>query len=220
MNSKIITRREFLKASSAIGAVAVGLQLPRSRWLETVKPSAVQSEGEETVFRSVCRMCHGTCGTLVHVRNGRVVKVEGNPESPTNEGTLCVRGLSTIQHQYNPRRLRYPMKRVGKRGDGKWERITWDEAYQILADKLTETWDKYGKQAVALCGGTGRHWQDWYGTFQNAMGIGLRFGMPPLCYLPRIEVSTRHVRLSHPGGGLLRLEGRQAQARWSTGAIT
>jgi anaerobic selenocysteine-containing dehydrogenase len=60
------------------------------------------AEGEEQVFRSVCRMCHGTCGTLVHVRNGRVVKVEGNPEAITNKGTLCVRGLSTIQHQYNP----------------------------------------------------------------------------------------------------------------------
>lgn len=191
MRIKGISRREFLKAAGIMGAVAVAAKLPRARWLDQVKTSRVTAAGDETVFRSVCRMCHGTCGTLVHVRNGRVVKVEGNPESPTNEGTLCIRGLSTIQHQYNPRRLRYPMKRVGERGAGNWQRITWDEAYQTLADKFTETWDKYGKQAVALCGGTGRHWQDWYGIFQNAMGIGIRFGMPPLCFLPRIEVITK-----------------------------
>jgi anaerobic selenocysteine-containing dehydrogenase len=188
-----ISRRDFLKVTGVMATVAAGAQLPRTRWLDQAKEAHVAAEGEETVFRSVCRMCHGTCGTLVHVRNGRVVKVEGNPDYPTNQGTMCVRGLSTIQHQYNPRRLRYPMKRVGNRGEGQWQRITWDEAYQILADKLTETWDKYGKQAVALCGGTGRHWQDWYGIFQNAMGIGIRFGMPPLCYLPRIEVITRMI---------------------------
>lgn len=193
MNEKGISRRDFLKVTGAMAAVAVMGQLPRSRWLDSTAGGRAAAEGEEKVFRSVCRMCHGTCGTLVHVRNGRVVKVEGNPEAPTNKGAMCVRGLATIQHQYNPRRLRYPMKRVGERGEGKWERITWDEAYQILADKLTETWDKYGKQAVAMCGGTGRHWQDWYGIFQNAMGIGLRFGMPPLCYLPRIEVITRMI---------------------------
>ena len=64
MNSKTITRREFLKVSGAMGAVAVALQLPRARWLESVKTSGA-SEGEETVYHSVCRMCHGTCGTLV-----------------------------------------------------------------------------------------------------------------------------------------------------------
>jgi anaerobic selenocysteine-containing dehydrogenase len=193
MNMKGISRREFLKVTGALAAVATTAQLPRARWLEEANGGRAAAQGEEQVFRSVCRMCHGTCATLVHVRNGRVVKIEGNPEGVTNQGSMCVRGLSTIQHQYNPRRLRYPMKRVGNRGDGQWQRISWDEAYQLLADKLTETWDKYGKQAVALCGGTGRHWQDWYGIFQNAMGIGLRFGMPPLCYLPRIEVITRMI---------------------------
>lgn len=191
MSEARISRRDFLKVTGAVAAIAATTQMPRTRWLDSAGNGRAAAQGAETVFRSVCRMCHGTCGTLVHVRNGRVVKVEGNPDSITNKGSLCVRGLSTIQHQYNPRRLRYPMKRVGQRGEGKWERISWDEAYQILTDKLSETWEKYGKQAVALCGGTGRHWQDWYGIFQNAMGIGIRFGMPPLCYLPRIEVCTK-----------------------------
>ena len=191
MTRQEVSRRDFLKVTGTLGAVALATGLPAKRWISQLTPKAAAAQGEETVFRSVCRMCHGTCGTLVHVRNGRVFKVEGNPEAVTNHGTLCVRGLSTTQHQYNPRRLRYPMKRVGERGEGKWERISWDDAYKLLADKVYDTWEKYGKQAIALCGGTGRHWQDWYGIFQNTMGIGIRFGMPPLCYLPRIEVITK-----------------------------
>lgn len=185
-----ISRRGFLKATGALGAAATALQLPDLNWLERAE-GKVELSGETKVIRSMCRMCHGTCGTLIHVRDGRVVKVEGNPEAPTNKGTLCPKGLATTQHQYNPRRLRYPMKRVGNRGEGKWQRITWDEAYQILSDKLYDTWETYGKQAVAHCGGTGRMWRDFSNAVIRGMGIGVAIGMPPLCYLPRIEVITK-----------------------------
>jgi len=190
MAEQHISRRGFLKATGALSAAAAALQLPDLQWLEKADGRVKLSE-ETKVVRSMCRMCHGTCGTLVHVRNGRVVKVEGNPEAPTNRGTLCPKGLATIQHQYNPRRLRYPMKRVGERGEGKWQRISWDEAYQILSDKFYETWEKYGKQAVAHCGGTGRHWRDFSNAVIRGLGIGVSVGMPPLCYLPRIEIVTK-----------------------------
>jgi anaerobic selenocysteine-containing dehydrogenase len=121
-----------------------------------------------------------------------VIKVEGYVDSPVNKGTLCPKGLATIQHQYNPRRLRYPIKRSGERGEGNWEKITWDEAYQIIVDKLHATWDNFGKEYMAMASGTGRHQQDWNGIFMNALGFrNSSFGMPPLCYLPRIQVSTR-----------------------------
>ncbi|MDR2035428.1 MAG: molybdopterin-dependent oxidoreductase, partial [Coriobacteriales bacterium] len=108
--------------------------------------------------------------------------------SPTNKGTLCPKGLATIQHQYSPRRLRYPIKRVGERGAGEWKRISWDEAYEILADKVHNT----NQLHWGMCSGTGRHQQDWNGIFMNTLGFrNSSFGMPPLCYLPRIQISTK-----------------------------
>ena len=190
MSEKRMTRRGFIKATGALSAAASALKLPASNWLEKANGSAKPST-DTKIIRSMCRMCHGTCGVNVHVRNGRVIKVEGNPDAPTNKGTLCPKGLGTIHHQYNPTRLRYPLKRVGERGEGKFQRISWDEAYQILQDKFEETWEKYGKQAVALCGGTGRHWRDWTNAVQRSLGVMFAVGMPPLCYLPRIEVITK-----------------------------
>ena len=73
-------------------------------------------------------MCHGGCGALVHVKAGKVVKVTGDPESPVSKGRMCPKGLASIEHLYNPNRLKYPLKRVGKRGEGKWARISWDES--------------------------------------------------------------------------------------------
>src|SRR5690606_33875292 len=96
MAEQHISRRGFLKATGALSAAAAALQLPDLQWLEKADGRVKLSE-ETKVVRSMCRMCHGTCGTLVHVRNGRVVKVEGNPEAPTNRGTLCPKGLATIQ---------------------------------------------------------------------------------------------------------------------------
>ena len=77
-------------------------------------------EEEEKIYRSACRMCHGGCGVLVTVRNGRVVRIKGDPDSPLNRGRLCVKGLSSIEHLYHPDRLQYPMKRIGDRGSGEW----------------------------------------------------------------------------------------------------
>jgi anaerobic selenocysteine-containing dehydrogenase len=194
MHDSQISRRGFLKTTGALVGLAatVGVWGCTNNLVEAPEDEKAEPLDDVTVVKSQCRMCHGTCGALVHVRNGRVIKVEGYYDSPTNRGTMCPKGLATIQHQYNPRRLRYPLKRVGERGAGNWEKVSWDEAYQILADRLHETWDTYGKVATAMCSGTGRHQQDWNGIFINALGLAnSSFGMPPLCYLPRIQISTK-----------------------------
>lgn len=188
MQKHQIDRRSFLKTAGALASVAAlsGTVAGCNNLGESGGGSA--DSDEVMIVKSQCRMCHGTCGTLVHVRNGRVIKVEGYEDSPTNQGTLCPKGLATIQHQYNPRRLRYPIKRAGERGAGEWERITWDEAYEILADRVHNT----DQLHWGMCSGTGRHQQDWNGIFMNALGFrNSSFGMPPLCYLPRIQVSTK-----------------------------
>ncbi len=74
----------------------------------------------EKVIRSYCRNCHGGCGVLVHVKDGRIMRIEGDPESSINRGTLCPKGIASIQLVYHPDRLHYPLKRKGTKGGGQW----------------------------------------------------------------------------------------------------
>ena len=93
--------------------------------------------GQPTViFKSVCRSCHGGCGTLLHVREGVLIKVEGDPQSPLNHGRLCPIGTVTVDLVNHPDRLQYPRRRVGPRGSGQWTRISWDEALDEIAERL------------------------------------------------------------------------------------
>ena len=92
--------------------------------------------GNEKVLKSVCRSCHGGCSTLMHVKDGKLTKVEGDPEGPLNHGYLCPIGAATTQLVYHPDRLKYPQRRIGPRGSGKWERISWDEALDEISEKV------------------------------------------------------------------------------------
>lgn len=87
----------------------------------------VSPNSETKVVKSICMSCHCGCGVVVHVKDGHVVKIEGDPDLPENEGSICVRGLAFTQLLYHPDLLRYPIKRVGERGEGKWQWISWDE---------------------------------------------------------------------------------------------
>jgi anaerobic selenocysteine-containing dehydrogenase len=114
----------------------------------------MQQETTNTkIVRTVCQECHVGCGVLVSVRDGQAVKIEGDPEHPLNQGMMCPKGLSEIQLVYHPDRLKYPMKRAGDRGEGKWQRISWDEALDTTAARLTAIRNKYGPLAIAGSGG-------------------------------------------------------------------
>lgn len=125
---------------------------------------------DEKVYRSACRMCHGGCSALVHVKNGEVIKVVGDPEFPLNRGKLCIKGLSSREQVYNPNRLKYPLRRIGQRGEGRWERISWDDAYDIIAEKINEIKKRYGVESVAIGQGTGRHHYRHTVRFAHALG--------------------------------------------------
>ncbi len=110
--------------------------------------------------RVIPTFCHGcgsyrpTCAILCHVRDGRFVRVEGDPTA-FNAGVrgstaLCAKGLTGPQFVYAADRLQYPMKRAGAKGEGKFQRITWDEALDTIADKLTESKKKYGPESYAV----------------------------------------------------------------------
>ena len=80
--------------------------------------------------------------------------IEGDPEHPASQGGLCCRGNIALQHLDHPDRVNYPLKRVGERGSGRWERVSWDEAMGSIASKLGKIRDEYGAEAVATAGGT------------------------------------------------------------------
>jgi thiosulfate reductase / polysulfide reductase chain A len=112
---------------------------------------------EEKIISSFCHGCGAAkprCGVLCHVKDGRFVRVEANPEAFNNgmqgSASLCAKGHTGMQHVYSSHRLKYPMKRVGEKGEGKFERITWDEALETIASRLKETKAKYGAESYAV----------------------------------------------------------------------
>jgi|GEM_PF-1339713 len=134
-----------------------------------------------------CRSCHLTCPVYVTVKNGRAVKVEGDPElGPPNFGKICHRAHTAIQWNYSPTRVRYPLKRVGKRGEGKWQRISWQQAVEEIAAKIHTMVEKYGPETFVLPGRTGRHDMGWT-AHKIARTIGTPnnyYGAIQICYLP------------------------------------
>ncbi len=122
------------------------------------------------VIKSVCRSCHGGCGTLLHVSDGRLTKVAGDRDSPLNRGRLCPIGASTLDLVYHPDRLKYPLRRTGARGAGQWQRITWDEALDEIAGRLQAIKGEFGAEAIAMGTGTGRHHIRWVSRFGHALG--------------------------------------------------
>ena len=142
----------------------------------------------EKIIRSVCQASHCQCGVLVHVRDGKVTRIEGDPEHPTNRGFICVKGRAQSQVVHHPDRLKYPMRRAGERGGGKWERISWDEALDGIAEKLTEIKGKYGSESIATIHGTGPR-----PSIQSTTLLALALGSPNvisvdfhICIIPSI----------------------------------
>ncbi len=115
---------------------------------------------EEKVVKSLAWSAgcgsHGGCGVEIHVKDGKATKVEGDPDHPFNQGRLCAKGLAVCQYTYHPDRVLHPLKRVGERGEGKWQRISWDEAFDICETKLKDIRDQHGAESVVFCQGTGR----------------------------------------------------------------
>ena len=104
---------------------------------------------ETKTVRGACPQdCPDTCAFIYHVEDGKLVEVTGDPAHPMTRGGLCVKLKDFAEHHYNPDRMLYPMKRVGPKGSGKYERIGWDEALSTIKSKWTEIIDQYGSTAI------------------------------------------------------------------------
>jgi len=144
---------------------------------------------EVTKIRTVCRSCHGACGVIAHVKDGKVIKVEGDPNSPISHGTMCAKGLAITQLAYHPDRILHPMKKVGEKLSGQWERITWDEALDTIAKKFQAVVDEYGPEYIVVGQGTGRDYESHLYRFANQLGTPNVLTAGHFCYVSRIASS-------------------------------
>ena len=148
-----LSRRNFLKtASMAAASVPLSRALARaeSGVVKAPLPAPGSFKDTKTVVGGVCEMCFWRCQLVGKVRDGRLLKLEGNPKSIDNGVSLCARGNAGVAMLYDPDRLKYPLKNVGKRGAPKWERISWDEALQLCSSRLKAIVDKHGPKSLAI----------------------------------------------------------------------
>ncbi len=150
-----ITRRSLFKLgmlSSAVLASTVPLKIlkrmyadvPEEKLQDSFKKAALTMKSirgkSMKAVPSSCLQCVAICSIIGYVEDNRLIKIEGNPYSPNNRGMICAKGQGGLDQVYDPDRILYPMKRVGKRGEGKWKRITWDEAIKEIASKMNEVY--------------------------------------------------------------------------------
>jgi anaerobic selenocysteine-containing dehydrogenase len=134
-------------------------------------------------------MCHGVCRVLVHLEGDRIVKITGDPKSPTSKGYLCPKGAASPELLYHPDRLTYPLRRAGKRGENKWRRISWDDALDEMAERLTAIKNESGSEYFAMMQGTGRPYTGFTARFAHAFGTPNFPGSTHICYFPRVVAS-------------------------------
>ncbi len=157
------------------------------RGLTWEEASALAHKNGEQVVPTFCAMCGPTpncCGMYAFSKDGRFVRAAGMKEFPTNQGVLCPKGQASPQWVHSPDRLKYPLRRVGKKGEGKFERITWDEAIQIIADKLKQQKEKYGPESLAILAPGFRTYNAYLKRFLTAHGSP-NYGHSGICALQR-----------------------------------
>lgn len=187
-----LSRRAFLKTTGALGAAAA-IGGTRSTLLvqsgSVVKAQASEKD-QEKIIPTICGGCHNNCGMLVHVVNDRITFIEGNPDHPMNKGALCASGSAMRELVYSPDRLKAPLKRVGERGEGKFEAISWDEAIDLMAEKLSEIAEKYGPETLFYGFGAPvmNNCRNAFREFYARFGTPNSWVSDALCYVPRAVV--------------------------------
>ena len=130
------------------------------------------SKDMEKTIPTFCAMCgpNPGCGIYAIVKNGRFVRIEGMKESPLNRGRNCLKAHAAPQWVYSPDRLKHPMKRSGKKGEGRFVKISWDEALDMTSAKLKEQKEKYGPESLAILSPARRDYSEYMYRFLVAHG--------------------------------------------------
>lgn len=142
---------------------------------------------ENGIVRSVCGLCSGCCGVLIELDDHKPVKIKGDPESPLNRGALCRKALTSLEYIDHPDRIKSPLKRAGKRGEDRWEKISWGDAFQITAEGLNRNKEKYGPQSVFMVHGSAKSFIDTLLVrLANSFGTPNVVSSDHVCHVPRM----------------------------------
>ena len=142
------------------------------------------------IVKTVCSLCQCSCGVLAYVEDGNVIDIKGDPDHPNNKGALCPKGLAGIELLYHPARLNYPLKRVGKKGDGKWQKISWDEALDSIAHKLSDIKHKYGPEAITVTRGAALYSNmGFIGYISYLLGTPNTMSSSFICFQPQVAAA-------------------------------
>ncbi len=212
-----INRRDFLKVGGGAG-VALALGGGFWKWSQFPTVENLKAPGVERWVPTICGQCMGGCGILVRMIDGWAVNIIGNPLHPVNRGTLCPKGIAGIQGLYDPDRIRSPLKRAGKRGEGQWQPITWDEALHHVTESLKNLRQKGEAHQLAVLGGKYRGlmrslWDRFLEAFGSPNYVDNQFqweGTPDeglfltqgICSTPAYDLENARYILSF-GSGLL-----------------
>ena len=144
--------------------------------------------------KAVCMWCHGHCRVAVQVEGDELLGIQEDESFPHVKlyGPViraCPRRRVAREYFYHPTRLNYPLKRVGERGDNRWQQISWDQALDEIGERLRKIVDEYGGESVASCRGTGRTCDEYRARFLNLLGGNL-IGATTICYGPSLVVSN------------------------------
>lgn len=172
MFKKGISRRSFIKTGIAAGTIlTVGSWLSFEDWLQA------SEQAEIKVTPSLCNACSSRCGVFVHVKNGRLWKVSGNPDHPRSRGRICARAHGYTESIYSPDRITQPLKRK----DDEFVPITWEEAYKEIASKLKKIISDHGTESVFYMENPKESGKFYGWRFMDALGVATRCSHHATC---------------------------------------
>ena len=166
------------------------IKVARGEWLgrrgEASYPYSAPREGVlgPEMVRSGCNICFNSCSTRVYRREGRVATITGNPDDPVTGGHLCPKSQFLMQQYYSEHRLLYPQRRAGRRGEGKFERVSWEAALDGVAEGLLRAREKHGSESLAVFTGSRSGLLGLDGTaalFCQLWGTANHSGTNPFC---------------------------------------
>ncbi len=164
-------------------------------------------DNRQEVKKTCCQFCSNMCGVLVTVEDGKVVSIRGNPDHPMSHGFVCERARIALKWLYHPDQLMYPLKRIGRRGEGKWQRVGWDEALAEIGQKLLQLKREYGPETLGVFEGTYRGNDYWprgrflslFGNPHNIFAPGIICGINDMAINMAVmgDVTTYSIEMSH-----------------------
>ena len=153
----------------------------------------MSSEAGEQIKKSICVWCKGECGVLVYVKDEHLVKVEEDPVFPRKvypATSGCVRRRAAREWFYHPDKVNFPLKRAGKKGEGKWQQIPWEQALDEIAQQLSKIKANYGAEGIAYSGGTGYRFETHFRErFFRLLGSANIASQAQICFLPRSRIA-------------------------------